>query len=85
MASETGKEDKYPPLEERWSPICWCWPGRPTPYWAAAFGGILVVVGGIWLLTTLQLLPKLIENALGPMILILIGLASLVNSVVMRR
>lgn len=85
MPHETEKDERTLFIDEHYYPVCWCWMGQPTPFWVTVFGGILVVIGGIWLLTTLELLPKLYENALGPVIGILVGLAYLVNSIVRRK
>ena len=85
MTIDTERNERSSSIDDRYYPTCWCWIGRPTPYWVMVFGGILVVIGGIWLLTTLEIMPRILENALGPVILILIGLAYLVNGFVLRR
>ena len=85
MTTEAERDERTPSMDERYYPTCWCWIGQPTPYWVVVFGGILTIIGGIWLLTNLGILPRLLENALGPGIVILIGLAYLVNGLALRK
>jgi len=85
MTTEFGKRNQLEDGELRVYPVCWYWPESRTPYGISVWGGVLVVVGGIWLLSTLELLPRLVQDSLGPIVVILIGIAYLINTVLHRE
>ena len=64
----------------RYYPACCCWPGTRTPFGLAVFGGILTLIGALWLMAELGLLPSVMNISLWPVVLIMIGISYLINS-----
>ena len=71
-------EDSY------YIPWCWPWFGRPSPVTLAVIGGITAILGTVWLLIEVEILPQIWEKAIGPAAVILIGVAYLLNSLSLR-
>lgn len=55
----------------------WCSCDPPNLYWAVIWGGILILSGAGWLLFNFNLLPALFLDVLGPLVIIVIGIAYL--------
>ena len=85
MSTDFENRNRFEGDDVRYYPVCGCWPVSRTPFGVSIFGSILVVVGGFWLLTRLELLPRLVEESLGPIVVILIGIAYLINSFSLKR
>jgi len=85
MNTDTERRSRLEGNDVRYYPACFCWPGSQTRFGFSVFGGLLVFVGGFWLLSTLQLLPRLVQDSLGPIVVILIGIAYLINTVLVRE
>ena len=85
MNTDFDKRSRFEGNDVRYYPFCCFLPGIRTPFGLSVFGGIIVLIGGFWLLTTLELLPSLVQDALGPIVVILIGIAYLINSLSLRE
>jgi len=85
MSKDFENRNRLEGEDVRYYPVCWCWPGSRTPFGLSVFGSILVVVGVFWLLSRLDMLPRLFEDSLGPIVVILIGIAYLINSFSVRK
>ena len=85
MNTESEKRSRLEGNDARYYPVCCFLPGIQTQFGLSVFGGIIVLVGGFWLLTTLDLLPRLVQDSLGPIVVILIGIAYLINSLLIRE
>ncbi len=71
---ETAENQEH--REYVYYPACFCGI-LPGTFGITFFGSILVLIGGVWLLDSLNILPVVLGNAIWPLALITIGLGYL--------